>query len=240
MIKKIERAGASVIVYGEHWGISDHHLRESVIGKLPPNSKALYVHPFDDPLIWEGHSTMVDEIVEQLRLRNSSLSDVKGIICSVGGGGLYNGVITGLERHGIAEDIPIIAVETDGADTFSKSLSAGKPVELEMITSIASSLGSPYIAQDSFDKAIKYRSKSFVLSDLEAVNTCARFLDDSNILVEPACAASLSLCYRPETLNNILNCQLTEKDIIIVIVCGGSAITRKDLENLLQELNSAL
>lgn len=48
--------------------------------------------PFDDPLIWEGNSTIVDELVA---------ANVKpgAIVLSVGGGGLLCGVQRGLERH---------------------------------------------------------------------------------------------------------------------------------------------
>lgn len=232
MVEKIRNTGSQVIVHGAHWGIADTYLREVVMKELPSNVKPLYVHPFDEPLIWEGHSIMIDEIVEQLEEQGRSMKDVKGIICSVGGGGLYNGIVTGLERHGYADEIPIIAVETVGADVMAKSLVAGEPVRLNEITSIASSLGSPYIAQDSFDKAISYKTKSFVQTDPEAVRTSLRFLHETNLLVEPACAASLSLCYQADKLRELLDRKLNPEDIVIVIVCGGSATTISDLEKL--------
>src|SRR3970282_2783441 len=87
----------------------------------------------DDPLIWQGHSTRIDEVVR---------SGVKpeAVVLSVGGGGLLCGVVEGLCRNGWA-DVPVIAVETEGADSFARSVRSGRRVELAAITSIATSLG---------------------------------------------------------------------------------------------------
>lgn len=240
MIAKIEKADASVIVHGDHWKMADDYLKETVMKDLPTEIKPLYVHPFDDSRIWQGHSTMIDEIVEQITKQGHSLLDVKGIVCSVGGGGLYSGVITGLERHGLADQIPVIAVETVGADSMTRSLEAGKPVTLTEIRSVASCLGSTYTVPSALDNAVKYNTRCFAQEDNKAVEACFNFLDDRNILVEPACAASLSLCYQNGKLNQILGRELTENDIIVVIVCGGSGVTISDLERMREQLQESL
>ncbi|CAG99116.1 uncharacterized protein KLLA0_E01805g [Kluyveromyces lactis] len=225
MIKKIESAGAKVVIFGDHWKEADTYLREYVM-RQSSYSNTLYVHPFDNPIIWDGHSTMIDEIIEQLAESHTDINDVKGIVCSVGGGGLYNGVVNGLERHGLAGSIPVFAMETDGCDVLSKSLIAGEPVVLDRISSIATSLGSTEICADSFQKAIKFSSKSIVLDDKNVVDTCLRFFDETSILVEPACGASLHTCYRPELLG-----PLGPDDIVVVILCGGSCNTYDDLKS---------
>lgn len=52
-----------------------------------------YLHPFDDPLLWNGHATLVDEMVCQ--------GPKPGVVVlSVGGGGLFCGVVQGLRRNG--------------------------------------------------------------------------------------------------------------------------------------------
>lgn len=52
------------------------------------------VPAYDDPVLWEGHSSMVTELKEQLANKPAA------IICSVGGGGLLGGIITGCEKEG--------------------------------------------------------------------------------------------------------------------------------------------
>ena len=95
----------------------------------------LYISPFDDPLIWEGHGTIIDELKEDLKGVKPSL-----IICSVGGGGLMLGILNGLKRNGW-ENVPVLAMETKGADSLNASVKAGTIVKLDSIKSIAKSLG---------------------------------------------------------------------------------------------------
>ena len=54
----------------------------------------LYINPFDHPLIWEGHGSVIDELKSDLNGIKPSL-----IICSVGGGGLLLGILNGLKRN---------------------------------------------------------------------------------------------------------------------------------------------
>lgn len=55
------------------------------------------------------------------------------VLLSVGGGGLLCGVVQGLEDVGWL-DVPIIAMETVGADCFNAAVKAGKLVTLDDIT----------------------------------------------------------------------------------------------------------
>lgn len=51
---------------GDHWQDADSYLRETVMKNLPAHVGPFYVHPFDDSRIWQGHSTIIDEVLEQL------------------------------------------------------------------------------------------------------------------------------------------------------------------------------
>lgn len=55
----------------------------------------MLVPAYDDPLLWEGHGSMIEEIHKQI-------SPVKpdAVFCSVGGGGLFGGVMTGCRKVG--------------------------------------------------------------------------------------------------------------------------------------------
>lgn len=55
------------------------------------------------------------------------------IVLSVGGGGLMCGVLRGLHDVGWS-DVPVVAIETDGADSFAASVKAGRLVTLSGIT----------------------------------------------------------------------------------------------------------
>lgn len=55
------------------------------------------------------------------------------VVVSVGGGGLMNGVLEGLHRVGW-DTIPVLAMETEGADSLNACVKAGKWVSLDKIT----------------------------------------------------------------------------------------------------------
>lgn len=237
IVSRIEGTGAKVIVKGAHWREADEHLRNTIMKRITTESvESIYVHPFDDPEIWEGHATIVDEIIESVTLQKMPLRKVKGIVCSIGGGGLYNGIIQGLEKYDLAHKIPVIGVETRGCHAFNKSLKAGYPVSLKEITSIATSLGTANVSNKTYEYAIKYDSKSVVLKDIDVVATCLNYTKDHSIVVEPACGASIHLAYHPEILEKALMSKLSEEDIIVVVACGGSSSTIHELEAALAEL----
>lgn len=75
----------------------------------------------------KGHASLVRELKDSLDTKPGA------IILSVGGGGLLAGVVAGLQDVGWL-DVPIIAVETRGADSFNAAVRAGQLVTLPDIT----------------------------------------------------------------------------------------------------------
>ena len=75
----------------------------------------------------EGHSTIVDELVHQLGRKPDA------IVCSVGGGGLMTGLVLGTKRVGWS-DVPLVSMETVGADSFYKSTQENRVVTLPGIS----------------------------------------------------------------------------------------------------------
>ncbi|CCD22172.1 L-serine/L-threonine ammonia-lyase CHA1 NDAI_0A00120 [Naumovozyma dairenensis CBS 421] len=239
MVEKIKSTGANVIINGAHWKEADMFLKNSIMNKIDTNHiEPIYVHPFDNPLIWEGHATMVDEIMDSLNDQNIPINKVKGIVCSVGGGGLYNGIIQGLQKYNLADKIPIVGVETKGCHVFNTSLKLNKQIEFSKITSIATSLGTANISKKTFEYAQKYKTRSVVIEDKNVIETCLKYTQDYNMVVEPACGASIHLAYHTDILEKSLGHKLNSDDIILVIACGGSSNTTHDLESLLLNMKA--
>ena len=204
----IQQEGAEVVVHGSSWQEAN-----ALALSMVKESDA-FLHPFDDPLIWQGHASLVDEVV-----RSGVKPDV--VVLSVGGGGLLCGIAEGLHRNGWI-DVPVIAVETEGANSLAQSVRAGYRVELAAITSIATSLGARRICEQAFSWSKKHPFRSIVVSDRAAVSACQRFLADHRVVVEPACGASLAVVYdgAPE---------LEPFKSVLVIVCGGVTATVEQL-----------
>lgn len=204
----IRQEGAEVVVHGDSWQEAND-LAESTVGESD-----VLVHPFDDPLVWQGHATLIEEVARSgVRL--------DAVVVSVGGGGLLCGLAEGLRRAGWS-DVPVIAVETEGADSLAQSVRAGRRVELATITSLAITLGAKKICERAFDCTKDHPLRSVVVSDRAAVSACQRFLDDHRLIVEPACGASLAAVYdgAPE---------LEDFESVLVVVCGGATTTLKQL-----------
>jgi len=204
----IRQEGADVVVHGSSWQEAN-----ALALSMVTESDA-FLHPFDDPLLWRGHATMIDEVV-----RTGVKPDA--IVLSVGGGGLLCGVVEGLQRNGWTE-VPVIAVETVGAASYAQSVEAGYRVELAAITSIATSLGARQVCEQSLICAGKHPIRNVVVSDGAAVAACNRFLDDQRLVVEPACGASLALVYDSAP-------ELEGLASVLVIVCGGVTVSAEQL-----------
>lgn len=183
MIAKVRNAGASELIQvGKTWAEADTYLREELLKK---NEGGVYVPPFDHNEIWEGNSTLAQEVADQMRGMEGEQPDA--MVCSVGGGGLLCGVLLGLERQHWSKSCKVLALETEGADSLNKALRKGQLITLPGITSIATSLGATRVAQKAFDLAQSHNVKSAVLSDAEAAMGCWRLADDERIMVEAAC-----------------------------------------------------
>ncbi|CZT47534.1 related to L-serine dehydratase [Rhynchosporium secalis] len=231
MIEKLKNLGADVVQIGAHWSEADTYLREELLGK---DEDGVYVPPFDHELLWEGNSTIVDELEEQM----SPKGGYDALVCSVGGGGLFSGVMQGLKRHGKllsgkGQTVKVLAVETKGAESLNLSVTNKRLSRLPAITSIATSLGATQVASQAFEWGMKDDVTSHVLSDAEAAMACVNFADDERILVEPACGVSIAPAYN-DTLHSLLYPTLSPEEFaklnIVLIVCGGSNVTIQILE----------
>lgn len=134
MIDRLKAKGATVTVAGTNWNEADAVARRTVQEEGP---SALYCPPFDDQLIWKGNSSLVHEIANA----KSIIGQVDAIILSVGGGGLLCGVIQGIDELKMRETTTVLAVETAGAASFAAAKRAGKPVKIDKIDTIATTLG---------------------------------------------------------------------------------------------------
>ncbi|NTW03289.1 MAG: pyridoxal-phosphate dependent enzyme, partial [Oscillochloris sp.] len=145
----IRREGAQVIEHGAAWDDA-HAFAQTLL-----DAETAYIHPFDDPLVWAGNSTLVDELAAT-GLRPGA------VVLSVGGGGLLCGVVEGLIRQGW-DDVPVLAVETEGAASYAAALAAGAPVTLDEIRTIAVTLGARRVAARAVELAALHPIHSYLV-----------------------------------------------------------------------------
>ncbi|TEA78899.1 pyridoxal-phosphate dependent enzyme [Allopusillimonas ginsengisoli] len=196
----IREQQATLVVQGATWAEANTHALSLL------NDSDAFIHPFDDPLLWQGHASIIDEVAAEAMRPDA-------IVLSVGGGGLFAGVMEGLQRNGWA-DMPVITVETDGTASLARAVEQRDRVTLPTITGVATSLGAKQVCEQAFSLAMSHPVSPAVVTDRQAVQACRRFIDDHRVLIEPACGASLALVYEASHL-------LNDYENILVIVCGG-------------------
>ena len=203
--ERIAALDANVIVFGAAWDESNERALEIARAR-----GAAYLHAFDDPDIWDGHATLIDECI-------ADRIEFDAVACCVGGGGLLAGIVEGLRRNGLRH-VPVIAVETEGAASYAAALAAGQPVTLPALTSIATSLGARRVCDSAVDVAREHEIIALTVSDAQAVEACLKFADLYRVLVEPACGATLAaLDVHPGVFARFGK--------VLVEVCGGIGVS---------------
>jgi len=257
VIEKLRSLGADVTIHGANWNSADNLARQWVDEAKEEGGDAVYVSPFDNPLLWTGHSTVIDEIISQL-VESSSSTNLKmgAVLASVGGGGLLCGIFEGIERSYEGGDevrsnavrgTKVVACETEGAASFAASFNASSTsgelsmINLDGITSVATSLGATQVTPAAIQRAHRHQERgeggsgddvfSYVCTDSEAVDACAKFATEHRMLVEPACGAALAPLYSERLRSKLLaEMKGDENSAIVVEVCGGSGVNLDLLE----------
>ncbi|KAI9598142.1 tryptophan synthase beta subunit-like PLP-dependent enzyme [Syncephalis fuscata] len=221
-VAQMEANGALVIKpEGDGWEGAERRARI-----YTERENAVYIHPYDHPDIWQGHASMVEEIVKDLK--NTHLEPPTAIITTVGpGGGVLAGVIEGLKREQLGH-VPVVAVETHGSSSLQRSLTAGRVTPVDYVDTIATGLRTRAIIPKAFESCQRHPVIPLSVTDAMAADGCVKFADDHRMLVDATCGATLSLLYTG-ALREIFP-DLRPESNLVVIVCGGCDISLGQLE----------
>jgi threonine dehydratase len=188
--------GAEVDLDAENAAAAHDRLLEHV-----EETGAIFVHPFDDPVLQSGHGTLGLEITEDM-------PGVDVVVVPVGGGGLIAGVASAL-------DCRVIGVEPEGAASLSAALAAGAPVPIQP-GSIADGLAAPFTGEQSLAVA-RERVEKVVLVSEEEIEEGFRFLyGRAKLACEPAGAASTAALLSGKI-------GLEPGQTVVAVVSGGNA-----------------
>lgn len=170
-----------------------------------------FVHPFDDPLIVAGHGTVGAEILEDL-------PDPDVVIVPVGGGGLISGVALAIKQRRPATRV--IGVEPVGAQTVTRALAAGHPVNMESMETIADGLAAPFVGALNLAVIQRYVDDVVLVTDDDLRQAMRLLLERAKLLAEPSGAAGLAALLAhaiPDTSGRR----------VVVVVSGGNVDTTR-------------
>lgn len=250
MMDKLRQAGATDVVQrGASWQEADDYLTGTLMTEAAAQGEApIYVPPFNAQGVWDGNAGITHEIARQIgntinhypvSLDAATNGDsgpthvasaVDAIICSVGGGGLFCGIMQGLDD--VKWDrTKVIAVETQGADSFAQAVAKRELVTLPAITSLATSLGARRVCAKALEYGLRDTVSTVVLTDAEAIDACRRFASEERLLVELSCSICPALCYNGRLSEFVPG--FNNNSTVVVVVCGGSNISYDILEKYL-------
>lgn len=131
---------------------------------------------------------------------------------AVGGGGLFSGVATVARAHGLR----VVAAEPEGCCCLHQALAAGQPVDVEVDSVAADSLGARRASQMAVDIAQADDCTSVLVADAEIERARAHLWGEYRLAVEHAAATAFAAgcgtgAYQP---------QPGEK--VGVILCGAN------------------
>jgi threonine dehydratase len=147
------------------------------LDELRVSTGRCFVHPFDDPVVIEGHASLSREILE-----DAPKTDV--IVVGVGGGGLVSGVAVG------APSVRVVGVEPEGSTAFREGLAAGHPV-LVQPDSIADALNAPIVGEHCLAACQEHGVESVLVAE-DDIRTGFRFLyERAKLAAEPGASAAV-------------------------------------------------
>lgn len=173
--------------------------------------KAVFVHPFDDPVVIAGQGTVGKEIFEQFE------GEIDYLLCPVGGGGLVSGVGTYLKLKN--PKIKVVGVEAKGAAGMHKSLESGSVVTLEEIDPFVDGVAVKTVGNHTFNIASKLMDKVVVLDEGQVCTTMIDLYQNEGIITEPAGALSIAAL-------DELAPQLKGKVVVCILSGGNNDILR--------------
>jgi threonine dehydratase len=202
-ISAVEARGAEVVLFGDSYSDAYAHALT-----LQANTRATFVHPYDDPDVIAGQGTIGMEILRQCQ------APIEAIFVAVGGGGLIAGIASYVKR--VRPEIKIIGVQPVDSDAMTRSLAAGKRVTLSHVGLFADGVAVKQVGAETF-RIARELVDDMVLVDTDAI--CAALKDvfeDTRSILEPAGALAVAgvkaWCARHRTIDRTY----------VAIACGAN------------------
>jgi threonine dehydratase len=191
--------GAKVILGGDSVDTCIEAAREHAA-----KQHAIYVPPFDDPDVIAGQGTIGLELLEE-----APRGEV--VVVPVGGGGLISGIAAAIKAS--KSSAKVIGVEAQGATAMLAALSAGAPVALETLDTMADGIALHSVSQLTLDHVREYVDEIVTVEEEEISRAVLVLLERQKWVVEPAGAVGLAA---------VLAGKIPGSERVVVVLSGGN------------------
>jgi threonine dehydratase len=165
---------------------------------------AVFVPPFDDPLVVAGQGTVGLELA-------SELPDAEVIAVPVGGGGLIGGIAVAMADR--MPGVRIVGVEAAGAACMAEALENAGPVTLDTLSTMADGIAIRSVSDLTLELARTHVAEVVTVDEEEISRAVLLLLERCKWVVEPAGAAALAA---------VLAGKVSGSDEVAVVVSGGN------------------
>ena len=153
---------------------------------------AVFVHPFDDPLVIVGQATLGLELLDQV-------PDLAMVIVPVGGGGLIAGVAGAIKLA--RPEVRVIGVQVAACAPFPVALAAGAPLAVTPASTIADGIAVKRPGRLTLPLVHRWVDEIVVVSEEDTAEAMVLLLERAKLVVEGAgavgAAALLATHVRP-------------------------------------------
>jgi threonine dehydratase len=199
-VKRLQQYGAFVRLEGTQYADALAASRSYAAGVGAHES-----HAYDHPLIAAGAGTLLPELLHTIP------GGIDTVIVAVGGGGLFAGIAAAADHH----DVKVVAVEPRNCRALNAALEAGHPVDVEVDSIAADSLGARRTSTTALHWAQQPHTTSVLVDDDAIVTARQALWDHRRLVVEHGAATALaaltSRAYVPRS-----------GERVAVVLCGAN------------------
>jgi threonine dehydratase len=182
--KRVQGYGAELVIHGQTYDDAYDLAKDRA-----ESTGCAFVPSFDDVSIIQGQGTIGLELLEDRPA-------VDLIVCPVGGGGLYAGVL--LATKSLRPEVPVWGVQAEGAQTMAMSMKEGTVVRVPSISTIADAIAVKAPGRIPFEIIKKYGDGVATVDDEAILEATGRLCLWAKVMAEPAGAAGLAADWRDE------------------------------------------
>jgi len=165
---------------------------------------AAFIHPFDHADVIAGQGTVALEILEQC-------PDVNTVLVGLGGGGLLSGMATAFKA--LRPETRVIGVQAAAASSWKPSLTAGEPVAIGAMATMADGIAVGRPGELTFEVVRDCGVEVRTVSEESISRALLLLLERNKLVVEPAGAVGVAALL--ESIDKL-------KPPIVAVLSGGN------------------
>lgn len=177
-IKRINRIGGEIEIFGRDYDEAEEHARQRAEKEGIP-----FLHAFDDPLVIAGQGTVALEFLEQA-------PDIDCLVVPVGGGGLLSGCAVAARK--CKPGIRVFGVQPSESPAMVRALAAGAVVETPIGDTVCDTLAGRFVSERTLAIAQACVDEVFTVSETSILAAMRYMQEQCGMIVEPSAVVGLA------------------------------------------------